>query len=209
MPEETQTTGLPLLVARRVTAQFRRLRDVGDAAQVQVGLSRKFMRFLQDVDAESEFRDELHEVLERLSGSDIAVALHEDSELDGSHPRVAVARLLQTDVVGGDDRAADHSKPTAPQRLGVVLALRLGDRSVSTSGTVALGRSSSCDLVVNDSEASRRHAEVVNEDGQPVLRDLGSTNGTLVNGRVIDAPICLSVGDIITIGASNIEVVLP
>jgi hypothetical protein len=30
-----------------------------------------------------------------------------------------------------------------------------------------------------------------------------------VNGRVIDAPICLSVGDIITIGASNIEVVLP
>ncbi|MDA0203628.1 MAG: hypothetical protein O2870_09675, partial [Actinobacteria bacterium] len=79
MPEETQTTGLPLLVARRVTAQFRRLRDVGYPAQVQVGLSRKFMRFLEDVDAESEFRDELHEVLERLSGSDIAVALHEDS----------------------------------------------------------------------------------------------------------------------------------
>ena len=209
MPEETQTTGLPLLVARRVTAQFRRLRNVGDAAQVQVGLSRKVMRFLQDVDAESEFRDELHEVLERLSGSDVEVTLHEDSELDGSHPRVAVTRRLQTDVAGGDDRAADHSKPTAPQRLGVVLALRLGDRSVSTSGTVALGRSSSCDLVVNDSEASRRHAEVVNDDGQPVLRDLGSTNGTLVNGRVIDVPTFLSVGDIITIGASNIEVVLP
>ena len=209
MPEETQTTGLPLLVARRVTAQFRRLRNVGDAAQVQVGLSRKVMRFLQDVDAESEFRDELHEVLERLSGSDVEVTLHEDSELDGSHPRVAVTRRLQTDVAGGDDRAADHSKPTAPQRLGVVLALRLGDRSVSTSGTVTLGRSSSCDLVVNDSEASRRHAEVVNDDGQPVLRDLGSTNGTLVNGRVIDVPTFLSVGDIITIGASNIEVVLP
>lgn len=209
MPEETQTTGLPLLVARRVTAQFRRLRDVGDAAQVQVGLSRTVMRFLQDVDAESEFHDELHEVLERLSGPDVEVTLLEDPELDGSHPRVAVSKLHQTAVVRGDDQAADHAEPTAPQRLDVELALRLGDRSVSTSGTVTLGRSSSCDLVVNDSEASRRHAEVVNEDGQPVLRDLGSTNGTLVNGRVIDAPTCLSVGDIITIGASHIEVVLP
>ncbi|RMG07297.1 MAG: FHA domain-containing protein, partial [Planctomycetota bacterium] len=48
------------------------------------------------------------------------------------------------------------------------------------------GRSSDCDLKINSPRISRHHAEIVwVDDDQPVLRDLGSENGTLVEGRPI------------------------
>jgi hypothetical protein len=47
---------------------------------------------------------------------------------------------------------------------------------------VVIGRDSSCDLVVTDPSVSRRHAEIALEAGQLVVRDLGSSNGTWVNG---------------------------
>jgi pSer/pThr/pTyr-binding forkhead associated (FHA) protein len=46
-----------------------------------------------------------------------------------------------------------------------------------------LGRGTDCDLRMVDPGVSRHHAELRVEDGQVVLVDLGSTNGTLVNGQ--------------------------
>jgi len=69
---------------------------------------------------------------------------------------------------------------------------------------MTIGRLSECDVVVNDSGASRRHAQLRTADGVSTLTDLGSTNGTKVNGRdVQSAP--LSDGDRITVGATQIE----
>jgi predicted component of type VI protein secretion system len=48
-----------------------------------------------------------------------------------------------------------------------------------------LGRSRWCDLVLSDDSVSRRHAMVVRYDDRIILTDLGSTNGTFVNGRQI------------------------
>ena len=54
--------------------------------------------------------------------------------------------------------------------------------------TVTLGRSRDCDCVLAEPSVSRRHAELRREGGRWLLRDLGSRNGTRVNGvRLLDA----------------------
>lgn len=70
--------------------------------------------------------------------------------------------------------------------------------------TVVLGRSQSCDLPVPSPEASRRHAEVSCRDGVWVVRDLGSTNGTQLNGATVAGEQVLRPGDRIGIGACTI-----
>jgi len=67
-----------------------------------------------------------------------------------------------------------------------------------------LGRSRECDLQLKAIEASRFHAEVVLTDGRYVVKDLGSSNGTLVNGAPITEQV-LEEGDRITIGEVTLE----
>jgi pSer/pThr/pTyr-binding forkhead associated (FHA) protein len=62
-----------------------------------------------------------------------------------------------------------------------------------------VGRAPTCDLSVADPTISRRHAELVCEEDQVTLRDLGSSNGTFVNGRKIAAA-TLEVDDLVAFG---------
>lgn len=71
------------------------------------------------------------------------------------------------------------------------------------SQTVVVGRSHACDLTLASADASRRHAEIVATDEGYAVRDLGSTNGTFVNGQRIEEH-ALQPGDRIQIGASTI-----
>jgi len=64
-----------------------------------------------------------------------------------------------------------------------------------------VGRHRSCDLPVRRSNVSRRHAEVLWRDGRYRVRDLGSTNGTFVNGEQIDGERVLEPGDRIEVGS--------
>jgi hypothetical protein len=66
---------------------------------------------------------------------------------------------------------------------------------------VVIGRASDADVRLSDTGVSRRHAEVRREGDDHVLIDLGSTNGTLVNGRPIER-VRLANGDRIELGAS-------
>jgi predicted component of type VI protein secretion system len=63
-----------------------------------------------------------------------------------------------------------------------------------------LGRDLSVDLVINDAEVSRKHARLIAQQGGYLLEDLGSTNGTVVNGQRLVAPYLLLGGEVITIG---------
>ena len=68
----------------------------------------------------------------------------------------------------------------------------------ATVGTT-IGRAG-CDLDLNDPDVSRRHA-VIREAGEGIaLEDLGSTNGTWVNGRRIEGVVTLAAGDEIRFG---------
>ena len=74
---------------------------------------------------------------------------------------------------------------------------------VSPDRSLAIGRSRNCDLRLSSSDASRRHAEICFTADGYVVRDLGSTNGTFVNGEQVREHV-LQPGDRIQIATSTI-----
>ena len=85
-----------------------------------------------------------------------------------------------------------------------VVTLTVDGRSYPlTARRVVLGRSRECDIRIPDANVSRRHAEVRQEGATHWVVDLGSTNGTEVNGRRVERT-KLSDGDRITIGSTDV-----
>src|SRR5437879_13010738 len=82
-----------------------------------------------------------------------------------------------------------------------------GDEAVEVVGDeFVIGRDDDCDLVVDDPKASRRHAALkALPDGRAELRDLGTTNGTFVDERRIDAPVTLEGGETIRVGRTELR----
>ncbi|MBA2644245.1 MAG: FHA domain-containing protein [Solirubrobacterales bacterium] len=99
-------------------------------------------------------------------------------------------------VVGGGSVGAP--------RLRVRTAPGLRDGSAyDLSGEVLLGRGDDVDIRLEDSFASSRHARLVPQGDVTVLEDLGSTNGTRLNGEPLAGPQPLHPGDRIQIGDSE------
>jgi FHA domain-containing protein len=97
---------------------------------------------------------------------------------------------------------------TGPRHLFVVKSpvFPAGARVVLEEDVV-FGRAEGCDVVLDgDDTASARHARVFHRNGGVLIEDLGSTNGTFVNGRRVAADTALGVGDRVAIGATELEV---
>lgn len=73
--------------------------------------------------------------------------------------------------------------------------------SVEFDGEIVVGRSQHADAVVDDTSVSRRHAMLRWHDGECVVLDLGSANGTMVNGQRVVKPTRLKSGDVVVFGA--------
>lgn len=148
-------------------------------------------------------------------------------EYAGATPR---NERLEEDLRRDDERDSAYRRPAAPaaqgerhpqtrefspdpahgrpRGRGPRPALEVDGRTVPLAAAVTvLGRDASTDLPVDDPGVSRRHAEVrISHDGphlQVVLRDLGSTNGTYLNGEQIGSEELRS-GDRITIGRTHL-----
>jgi pSer/pThr/pTyr-binding forkhead associated (FHA) protein len=93
--------------------------------------------------------------------------------------------------------------------LWVISGSRAG-QSVGVTGELVIGRENA-DLTVDDAEVSRRHVVVRLEGGQLEVEDLGSANGTFVNGSRIEGPVKVGGGAKIRVGRTEFEVrgVLP
>ncbi len=78
--------------------------------------------------------------------------------------------------------------------------------TVPVTGPVVIGRSPGADIVIGDDFVSGKHARVSPRGAEAVLEDLGSTNGTLLNGQRVTASQSLRPGDVIDIGAVRLKV---
>ncbi len=71
---------------------------------------------------------------------------------------------------------------------------------------LTIGRDSVNEIVINDAEISRRHARLTFQGGKYVLEDLGSTNGTFVNGQRLAGPRVLKAGEVVSFGEQIVMV---
>jgi predicted component of type VI protein secretion system len=71
---------------------------------------------------------------------------------------------------------------------------------------ITIGRDSVNEIVINDAEISRRHARLTFQGGKYVLEDLGSTNGTFVNGQRLAGPRVLKAGEVVSFGEQIVVV---
>ena len=83
----------------------------------------------------------------------------------------------------------------------------LGKEVFFSKKKVVIGRDEKSDIWLDDLEVSRRHAVIVLERKQYILRDLDSTNGTFHNGKKI-REIVLKYGDRVKIGSTSMKVLL-
>ena len=72
--------------------------------------------------------------------------------------------------------------------------IRLPDRDV------VIGRDEGCFLRIASADVSRQHCELARVEGGSVLRDLKSQNGTLLNGKRVNAPVPMQIGDELVVG---------
>lgn len=114
------------------------------------------------------------------------------------HPEATLVRRPGDATLSGAAGAVQHAL-VVPNPDGPPIRVPLGVLAV------AIGRTPPADVVIAQPEISRRHAEVALVDGRAVVRDLGSTNGTYVDGRRIDAATPLAPGSGFRVGNVVIE----
>lgn len=108
-------------------------------------------------------------------------------------PRLRAGRFsVDAEVIEGPDGLAPAE-----------LVLPGGGRVQVETEPLVIGRMPECSIVLSDPNVSRRHAEVLRMNDAFVVRDLGSTNGTKVNGMPIRESY-LSTGDNITVGSTTL-----
>ena len=155
----------------------------------------------------------------------VRVAFNRDGELKAGHFEVtsatekegsaAAPRPLQPSAPPARRPAQAAQQPApvykrpepraaAPQPIGQPVLDIDGQRYSLNADSITLGRSSEADILIDDSGVSRRHLEIHTVDGVSTAVDLGSTNGSYVDGRRVQGTAALTDGSTITIGRTTI-----
>jgi hypothetical protein len=138
----------------------------------------------------------------RLGEFGIQARLVEPSEDPSSEAGVAQGASGHTMIYSAAERLQEPLEQRARARDARALLVMHGKRLVVGAGGATLGRSRSCDVVLDDANVSRQHAEVRPRGGGWFVADLGSTNGVSVNGVRIEHAHALKPGDRIELGTT-------
>ena len=104
-------------------------------------------------------------------------------------------------VVATSPEPTQHHLPLTVADNTYFLVLPDGTRQQLTQDDITIGRSSSCTVVIADTNVSRVHAQLRLVDGTWTIEDRGSTNGTRVNKETLTSPVSLLGGEEIAFGA--------
>ena len=137
---------------------------------------------------------------------------------------IAAIGVVRTDLLGGPSttprrgktrqaQAPRQNRQARPQRAGrgsprvlVVTAGALEGTGLDLAQQqITLGRANDATLVLNDDYASSRHARIFPQDGQWIVEDLGSTNGTYLDRQKVTRPMPVPLGVPIRIGKTVLE----
>jgi len=99
--------------------------------------------------------------------------------------------------------AASMSTPVAGAITSAIV-LEDGTRHVLETERVTIGRQSGCTITIRDTNVSREHAQLRRRPNGWTIRDLGSTNGTKLNGVRVEGEQMLATGDVIMLGAMKV-----
>jgi len=96
--------------------------------------------------------------------------------------------------------------PGGPAELSLVLPDGM-ERSIPLSGAT-IGRRADADVVIDDASVSRRHAQLIRRGDAWYVADIGSRNGTTLNGQAVTREVRLSDGDVLELGEARLTVQL-
>lgn len=138
-----------------------------------------------------EFRVEASLAADEDVGRPVATTREPQDEADSSTRAVAFGTAERLGLV------------TAGAELVVLEEGKPSDRITITKSPVVIGRMSTSDVVIPDPNVSRRHAELKRTEKEWWLTDLGSTNGSQVNGKTVREQ-ALADGDRLTLGSTQL-----
>lgn len=181
----------PVEIGRRLTREMDLRRSVGVHGFI---VPNRFDVFLSTSDHErfGQFGEalgrELVEAVREHAGKEnyqfigpVEVVVHVDDDLSSS------TFAIESRLVEGIDRPRDYLVLNDGRRVGIGVSV------------ITIGRLPECAITLDDPNVSRRHAQVRREGDAVFLVDLGSTNGTRVNGTLVREH-RLEKGDVVTVG---------
>lgn len=134
---------------------------------------------------------------------------------------IAIVGVIRSDMSGTRATAAAVPKAKAgprkppkpparsrrgdPRKLVVTKGPLAGTTLNLTDQPIAIGRANDATLVLNDDYASSRHARLFSQDGQWIVEDLGSTNGTYLDRQRVSRPMPVPLGVPVRIGKTVLE----
>ncbi len=92
-----------------------------------------------------------------------------------------------------------------PRILTITQGAQSGESAAVELGTIMIGRGADCQIILDDDYVSTRHARVIAGPNGIYAEDLGSTNGTYVNGQRITAPTTIGLADTLRIGKTILK----
>jgi pSer/pThr/pTyr-binding forkhead associated (FHA) protein len=130
---------------------------------------------------------------------------------------LSAVSVIRTDLFGKAVRSPDQPQPLeletppppprrakrqrgAPRVFMISQSSQAGLAAELAGGVIMIGRGADCQLILEDDYVSTRHARVVSTPNGIYVEDLGSTNGTYVNGQRITAPTTITLADTVRIG---------
>ncbi len=189
----------PIEIGRRLVTEIDANRSV-DSKNRRV-VPNHFLVHLSPADLEaleSVRRDLLAELVE---------AVKEYAEDEGYHLKGSVSVAIDADdsLKVGRIKVSCEIRATGTTAVTAVVILPDDRRLTLGSETLVIGRSADNAIVFDDPNVSRRHAEISATGGGWVVKDLGSTNGTKVNGTIITGERALRDGDIVSFASHSIR----